>query len=73
MAILEKMRPKLYEDGDLIVKNQDKAEFLVILTEGIVDILVKGNKVLERPGPCILGENALKPKSFRTADMVAQG
>lgn len=73
LAILIKMKPKMYEPGAQIVKNHDAADFLVIVTEGVVDIVVNGNKVVERPGPAILGENALKPKSFRTADMVAQG
>ncbi len=47
------------------------ADFLVILIEGTVSIKIRQMTIMQRKGPDLIGENALKSNETRSADVVA--
>jgi CRP-like cAMP-binding protein len=47
------------------------ADYLVVITDGKVEVKVFGKTVGFREAPVLIGENALKPYEKRSADVMA--
>ena len=71
MDLSDKLKPELFQPKDVIMKQGDIGDFLMILYKGAVEIQV-GGEVMARIGKnSLLGEAALKTRERRTADVVA--
>lgn len=53
------------------MKLGQKSDHLVILVEGTVSIKIRKMTIMQRKGPDLIGENALKSNEARSADVVA--
>ena len=69
--ILSKMRSRVFEKGDYLIRLNARSDFLVILHEGSVSIQLKGVTIVQRKAPDLIGENALRTNEPRSADCVA--
>jgi CRP-like cAMP-binding protein len=69
--ILSKLQPLQCQKGDYLIRQGSQADFLVILVEGTVSIQIRSRTIMQRKGPDLIGENALKSNETRSADVVA--
>ena len=70
-GILSKLEPKVFQQGEFIMRFGQKADFLCIIFEGSVSVQIKGLQIMERKAPDMIGEAALQTRENRSADIKA--